>query len=465
MGVAAGLFYSTNDPQKSLDYRIRPSDEQYRSQEERWNDLREVLLADLSEKSGCPMYSWLQGSYKFGTQIRPASAGQEFDIDLGVYFRWSGQPTDGAHTPVDLKDLIQGSLETYAEDPGNDAEGVSEPKPRCSRIHFADDFHIDIPGYHLDSDRDARSLATSDDTWEDSDPKAIYKWWKDTFDGAARPRVRRSVRYLKMWGALAFPDGDRPSSIMLTILAGDAYNAINPDEFTGDDELLAGLAAEISRRLHRDSSVANPVNKAENLNRLSAESFASVKERLDTFVATAQRAVACTSKAASAEVWAEIFQHFFEIPDEEDEDVLMEKANALPAVSFNPQVAVTAKSKDGQRFWKGENEIGPIPKGCELEFALTNVLELPPGAEVSWTIRNSGNEAEKENDLGHSGGTGYSRKETSAYRGRHFVDVAVKVNGSLIGRRRIPVEVTGMGWPTQRARARPTYGKFRSKRR
>jgi Cyclic GMP-AMP synthase DncV-like, nucleotidyltransferase domain len=102
MGIAASLFYSTSDAENCLDWRVRPSDEQYDSQKERWNDLADHLRADLAERSGYSIGSWLQGSYKFGTQVRPAASSQEFDIDLGIYFQWSGTPDDGRHSALDL---------------------------------------------------------------------------------------------------------------------------------------------------------------------------------------------------------------------------------------------------------------------------------------------------------------------------------------------------------------------------
>src|SRR5258706_13168291 len=111
MGISAGQFYSTTTPEACLDWRIRPSDEQYDAQQERWNDLAEYLRENLATRSSYPMYSWLQGSYKFGTQVRPAKMGDEFDIDLGVYFRWAGQPGDGRFGPLDLKNWGQASLE------------------------------------------------------------------------------------------------------------------------------------------------------------------------------------------------------------------------------------------------------------------------------------------------------------------------------------------------------------------
>lgn len=458
MGLAASLFYSTVSAEKCLDWRIRPSDDQFEAQKARWNDLADVLLDDLKVRSGYSISSWLQGSYKFGTQVRPASPGQEFDIDLGVYFRWDGQPASGDWSPEELKEFVQASLIAYAEDANNDAEGVSEPKPRCSRIHFNDDFHIDVPCYHLDAKRDARALAVADNTWEDSDPKAIYKWWKETIDYSARPRVRRIVRYLEIWTALHFGESETPpSSILLTVLAAQAFKDLDADAITGDDDLLWSVLVGIKSRIDESLVVPNPVNTDENLNRLDDEANSLFIDRIAVFVDIANRATASKSKAAAAEIWAEAFRHFIEIPDEDDETILLEKAYNAPAVSFVPEVVVTATSKSSARYWTGVNAIGPIPKNCSIEFALSNALQLPTGAVVSWTVRNGGRAAERENDLGHYSGEGLSTTESSAYPGRHYVDVAVKVNGALIGRRRVPVDISSLGIVPRNPKSRPAY--------
>ncbi|KKK74696.1 hypothetical protein LCGC14_2881180, partial [marine sediment metagenome] len=146
------------------------------------------------------------------TKIEVGAAG--IDIDLGLYFEWAGNAEDGENEPEDLKALVQTALQEYQDNEENDATGVEDPKERCNRISFDPDFHIDVPCYHLDADRDARSLATETQGWEESDPKAIYVWFKDEQkDQALRTKVRRQVRYLKMWAALTFDEGARPSSI------------------------------------------------------------------------------------------------------------------------------------------------------------------------------------------------------------------------------------------------------------
>lgn len=465
MGIAASLFFSTTDAKRTLDWRIRPSDDQFVQQQERWRDVAEYLLDDLKERSGYSINWWLQGSYKFGTQVRPSSTLEEFDIDVGIYFRWEGDPEDGTFGPAEIKKLVRESLLEYADDEANEANKVADPKPRCERLHFKPDFHIDVPCYHLDPARDARALATQDDDWEESDPKAIYTWWKDTFGDDVRPRLRRLVRYMKMWAALNFKADGRPSSILLTVLVGDAWNAIDTGKLTGDDEYLVETVRAMIRRLERSSTVANPAAPAENLNRLEAAQSSAVVDHLRALLAIGERALESASKTAAAETWGEAFQHFFPLPEEDDTEtaVLKEAGRALMAIEFDPQIAVEARPrKQTARVFRDVNKIGPIPKNCDLTFTLMNESQLPYGATLTWTVRNEGDEAEDKNDLGHISGSDAQVTEQTAYRGTHHMDLTARLNGRIIGRRRVPVTVTRMAFPLRNP-ARPAWTKLRGK--
>jgi hypothetical protein len=391
MGIAASLFYSTSDTENCLDWRVRPSDEQYDAQKERWNDLADHLRDDLAQRSDCSIASWLQGSYKFGTQVRPAGPEEEFDIDLGVYFQWSGEPDDGKHGPVDLKTFVQDSLSEYVANDDNDAASVGEPRgAKCSRAHFEDGFHIDVPAYHLDGERDARALATEENEWEDSDPKAIYAWWKQTTGDTDRPRCRRLVRYLKMWAALRFEGKSRPSSITLTVLVGEAFQELDRDDYSGDDEFLRAITSELVARLRNSYAVTNPANRNEDLSRLSDEDKSSLLTKLEDLLSIADRALAARTKTASAEIWSEAFDHFFPVPEDDDQEEAVLKiaeSRALATLKFNPVVSVQART--GSRVFHGTDRIGPIPKGCDITFSLANYHALPAGAVVSWMVRNS----------------------------------------------------------------------------
>ncbi len=466
MGIAAGYFYSADSEKQTLHRRIRPTEEQYEEQRDRWNNLADHLLSDLRAKSRLVVSSWLQGSYKFGTQVRPARKGQEFDIDLGVYFNWAGRPEDGQYSPKQLKDFVQASLNTYAEDEENDADQVAEPpKARCSRIHFNGDFHIDVPAYHLDQDRDARSLATHADEWEISDPKAIYVWFKNEFeDEVERAKVRRLVRYLKTWALLTFDESERPSSVLITVLVLEKAGSVDWDEVSGDDEALCEVASMILARLRNSTVVANPVNDDENLNRLDASKTENLVQELERFVSTSDRAVAAQSEDEACDIWSELFEHFFPLAAD-GEEAPAATSKALIALEFDPQVAAQATTRTMPRkTFTGINKLGPIPRDCDIEFTLLNAGLVPVGASIHWTVRNEGEEAENINDLGHKAGTGAFAVERSAYRGRQFMDVSVRLNGRVIGRRRVPVFITGVQMPPRNPKKKPAYVALRGRR-
>jgi hypothetical protein len=468
MGVASAFFFDSDSENETLHRRVTPTDEQFQLQQARWNDLADHLRTDLSKRTGYAIRTWLQGSYKFATQVRPPRKGEEFDIDLGFYFLWNGRPADGEHTPQELRQHIQDSLKSYARS-ADDVREVAAPKPRCCRIHYDDDFHVDVPCYHLDSDRDARTLATSHG-WEESDPKALYKWFKEQFDDAERARVRRQIRYLKAWAGLRFEleGGGRPSSVLLTILAAEAVFGMTQDErSSADDELLHLVLSRIRARLAKSLTVKNPVDEEENLNRLPDAQAKAFRDALKEFHDIAEEAVAAEDEVTAADIWSRAFGHFFPMPTVETAS-LSESSGALSkalAVSETlPNIMVTAVSEmNAHLSYRGTNRIGPIPKNCRIQFRVENPDRLPAGTTVEWVARNQGAEAEAENDMGHRGKPGATWNDHSAYVGTHFMDVVFRRNGRLVGLRRIPVTITGLSVP-RRNPPRPGWVSLRGRR-
>lgn len=455
MGKAAIYFYNASDADKqTLFRRVIPSDTQFEQQQQRWNDLADFLVEDLRAKSGYPIRTWLQGSYKFGTQIRPVHMTEEFDIDLGIYYCWNDDRESGAFTPRELKQLVQDSLGRFRAKNADAVEVVEPAKPRCCRIRFKDSFHIDIPSYHLNEALDHRSLATQVNTWEDSDPKAMYVWFKNEFKDDQRVRVRRCVRYLKAWAALKFKDiNTRPSSLLLTVLACQAAKLVIRELPTEDDDALAMVLKTLSSNLGKESNVSNPVDKSENLaNRLSEQGWRAFVEKISRFAETAASAVGDLDALTACSRWALEFEHLFPLPEAREVETL---TKSLPAVRTLPDVRVNAISKDNPNLrFTGVNEIGPIPKNCNITFEITNTFSMPPGTDFYWTVRNEGDEAEDTNDLGHIAGRGPRAEERSAYKGTHFMDCTAVLDNRLIGVRRVPVKITAVSipkWTNQRS--------------
>ena len=350
-------------------------------------------------------------------------------------------------------DHSEGGRSDYQADAENDATAVEKPKERCCRISFNPDFHIDVPAYHLDAARDARALATETNGWEASDPKAIYEWFKTLYDDAARRgQLRRLVRYLKMWAALRFQEGERPSSILLTVLAADALEGYDIDG-VADDDLLEHAAIIIKARLEDDHVVPNPVDEREDLNRLDFAATTAFAVKLTTLKDIALRARTSTDKACAAEIWAEAFDQFFPMP-EDNEEVAKSKGaqNAIISYRFDPEIEIVAQPKANQhRRWSGLNELPSIPKGCSITFTLANASSLPVGATVRWTVRNRGDEAARLNDMGHLAGTDVQVTRDSSYNGDHAMDLAVYLGTQVIGRRRVWVRIRGTAMPARNA--------------
>jgi Adenylyl/Guanylyl and SMODS C-terminal sensor domain len=464
MGTAASLFYSANDAEKQTLYRrITPSDDQFEEQQLRWNALADHLLADLEARSQCATRSWLQGSYKFGTQIRPTRMGHEFDIDLGLYMEWEGNPSDGPHDPGAIRNMVQQSLISYANKTAGIRNVVQPPKVRCSRIHYDGDFHIDVPSYHLDPSRDARTLAAGGG-WEISDPKALYVWWKNELEDAKRIKARRHIKYLKCWAALKFPEETRPSSVLLTVLAAEAMSQLDDAHLASDDDALLNILEAIAERLGADMAVLNPVNADEDLNRLDGDDREQFVQAVGAFRDNAAAACACDNEFEAAVIWTKSFEHFFPMPEVETISE-MTKSSALPVPIVIPDVRVVARPRSNSfHTYEGVNRIGPIPKDCEITFEVANAWTLPSDMTVEWMVRNEGGEAEQVNDLGHPAGIGFSRTENSAYRGTHYMDCVFRRSGRMIGARRIPVQIAGTAMPPRNPPRRPDWVRLRGTR-
>jgi hypothetical protein len=467
MGIAASLFFRSNDREaQTLERRISPSSEQFDLQRERWNELAEYLTAALKDASGCQIRTWLQGSYKFGTQVRPPDKFEEFDIDLGIYYCWQGQAEKGQHSASDLKAFSQDGLQSYAKSAEGVLEVVSPPKTRCSRIRYSGNFHIDIPSYHLDPAMDERTLA-SDQGWEISDPKAIYIWFKDKFDETMRAVARRQIKYLKCWAALRWKlDEGRPSSIVLTVLAVEALSQLSDVSTASDDETLAAMLKTISSRLNRGTNIRNPINPGENLNRLTDKQWTSFIEGVDHFFGIAQDACSVNSELEAADLWTKAFKHFFPLPavDTSNLNEALLKSNALTVTAL-PDVIVTAVARKNQNIrYQDINKIGPIPKDCNIIFQIKDPLSLPVGTTVEWFVRNEGSEAEDQNDLGHEGAVGYNTTESSAYVGTHFMDCVFRNSGRAFAVRRIPVKVNGNYVPPRNPSTKPAYTRLAGRR-
>jgi hypothetical protein len=462
MGRASRLF--NGNPEQTLIARVTPTAEQREFLQQQWNDLAEHLKKVLV-KNGYPISTWLQGSYKYATLIKPVHVNGEYDVDVGVYFEWhDGQ--DAEPTPKQLRDWVQAELIEYEKTCEELKKVEVPPKERCSRASYIRQFHIDTPVYHLNTDSEVRRLACLTGKWEHSDPKRLYKWFKEAVSGEDRDQLRRLVRYLKAWAAVSFDDApeSRPSSIFLTVIATESYQDLRAQHLLGsdDDDALVAVIKKIHDRLFEDREVANPVDKTENLNRMSLEEWEGFLPRLVALQDIAERADDGEDEASAALIWSEAFSFLMPLPETDQVEMVDESSGR--AVMQLPEIEVKVFTGNPTRLIATHrNDVPGVAKDCSLTFTIVNPQVVPEFATVEWTVRNEGQEADQRSDLGHRrvGMRLLSADERTTYVGRHFMDCAVRLNGQVYAVRRVPVTIRDVQH-IARNPPRPPYTKLRS---
>lgn len=464
MGKAASLFNGAGE--QTLLKRVTPTAEQRDFLQTQWNSLADHLKKALYDDYGYTISTWLQGSYKYGTLIRPVHVDEEYDVDVGIYFQWENDG-DATPAPAQLRAWVQRELLVFKL-LNADIKSVAEPpKERCSRAIYEKKFHIDTPVYHLEKSTDTRRLACLSGKWEDSDPKAIYEWFKNVVWGDDREQLRRLIRYLKGWAAVAFVESAaaRPSSILITVLAAQSFEDHWLSRLGGmdDEDALLLVIKDMHERLFGDRVVPNPIDESEDLNRIPADHWDVFLTNLQALRNAAETAEAEQDEAAAALAWSEVFSFLMPLPPTQEVEVVEEVSGR--AIMVLPEIEIEVFDRVSKKpIGKYRNEVPSVSKDCDLVFKIVNRHVIPEYATVEWTVRNDGEESDYIGDLGHRrmGIRLLEANEHTAYAGLHFMDCVVRFNGQVYAVRRVPVTVKDINYPARNP-PRPAYTKLFSK--
>lgn len=446
MGKAASLFNGAGP--HTLINRVTPTGEQREFLQVQWSALAEHLRVNLTEKSGFPVHTWLQGSYKYGTVIRPVQPDDEYDVDVGIYFEWLD--SSAGMTAQQLRELVQAEVALYQARCSDILKVETPAKERCSRAIYSGKFHIDVPVYHYEPKKGKRRLACLSGTWEESDPKAFYQWFKGKVDADNRELVRRLVRYLKAWASIAFENAPeaRPSSIFLTVLVAEAFASVSWKYWSipRDDDALIAVVKEIFSRLHKSSFVACPVDERENLNRISLAAWSSFMIRLRCLHEAVLRAEHAMDEMNAALAWSEVFSFLMPLPSIASVEFVDEgSTSALLPV---PDIDIAIISPNARRAAHGHrNSISGVCSGSTLYLSLVRPSELPDHATVEWTVRYAD---EVPNGVGVLGMREIGVRATTTkifirYTGLHQISCVISVNGRVYAVRNVQVLVCEKG--------------------
>jgi hypothetical protein len=257
---------------------------------------------------GSPLQSlataiYAQGSMSLGTTVRPIDDG-EYDLDL-IF-----EVTRAQLSPADLHRVVESRLrdnQLYSP------RLVSPCPPRCIRLAYAGDFHLDIVPARTALHVGGTAIEVPDrelKCWIPNDPKGYAQWFENfcvqrtLMEKAApqavppqvpsdqKPALKRAVQLWKRQRDIVFGDAKAaPSSILLTTLAGKFYKG---EGQTADalPNILVRTDQYIRSEWPSRISVTNPTNAAEDFcNRFSNEQYGAFAKWVGSFNQAVQRLV------------------------------------------------------------------------------------------------------------------------------------------------------------------------------
>lgn len=442
MGLSANLFYENSD-NETLFSRISLSEEQIKDAREKKDKLLELIKPELSNSLEVPVRHWLQGSYKNHTLIRPVRKGEEFDIDVGIYILCNAE--DEGLGALDCKSLNREILEWFVS---NRPEAkLEDSKTNCERLSYPASFHIDIPFYYYDGESMVCKLATQNDEWIDSDPKAFQDWFDASMTNLSANEIaqlRRIIKYLKVWTLLkGSNDNVSIPSIALTVLVVNNYHS-----FESDDDSFIHTAIAAMNYIIENRYLDNPAQGGD-LFGFSDDEYIIAKRKANALKNSCEFIAQSEDSFQQYVLWSATFEHMFP-PFIEREREVSKKTN-LPAITTPPRIRVRHidKSKNVR-----SNEITDeirVFRDEELYFSVDNTADYEGTSEVHWIVRNQDDEAKRVNDLGHTSvqSINEERYEGCSYSGTHYMECLILDNNNIKGVSAVKVKITGFSRPVR----------------
>ena len=281
-------------------------DSHYRLAVERYESLSRHLHRPESTLLALEPHVLCQGSFRYGTVIRPYLRGEEYDLDLVVQLAASKKKI----TQRQLKDLVGREVDSYAK--ANMFKEPASEKRRCWRLDYADEvsFHMDVLpaapddsefislliGAGVDPSHAALAVVITDvdhhnydvinPNWPRSNPRGYGRWFETRMASASYERrvrlvegrayasvdevpafewktpLQRAIQIFKRHRDVMFNDAPslKPISMILTTLAARSYNG-ETSLYLAVKNILEGMLAHIQPGPKR--RVPNPVNPAE----------------------------------------------------------------------------------------------------------------------------------------------------------------------------------------------------------
>ena len=269
--------------------------------------LRRALGADHNVRPA--LYeTFLQGSYVHGTAIRPLGKRADYDVDVCCSLDLRAIPI-GSEEPKKLVRWLARRLKKV------DAyQGKVSTRPRCVRIDFPGEFHLDVVPLVGDSRQVNIVLYIPNRTlngWDPTNPKGLEQWYRQQ-NTRTNGRFVRVAKMLKHWRNQALPRRARPPSIALEVMIAQAWPFFSSNS---DAAAVSGVLRQLSNSLlftYSAPRISNPSLQEENLLRdLGPDQFETYRTRLTEAAGIAEAALREWDEDRSISLWQGLFRTRF----------------------------------------------------------------------------------------------------------------------------------------------------------
>lgn len=270
-------------------------------------NLRRALEADQYVRQA--LYeTFLQGSYVHGTAIRPLGNRTDYDVDVCCSLDLRSIPV-GTEEPKNLVRWLARRLKSV------DAyRGKVSTRPRCVRIDFPGEFHLDVVPLVGDSRQGHKILCIPNRTasgWNPTHPKGLERWYRQQ-TARTNGRFVRVAKMLKHWRNQALPKRARPPSIALEVMTAQAWPLFASHS---DAVAVSRVLRQLSNNLLFTSSaprIVNPSLPDENLLRdLDPDQFETYGTKLKEAADIAESALREWDEDRSIGLWQSLFKARF----------------------------------------------------------------------------------------------------------------------------------------------------------
>jgi len=392
--------------------------------------------------------------YRQGTIIKPFGESSDFDVDLLLFLHefnnW--QPKDY------LNNLHNEFKKTKRYFELVDRRG----KSRCVTIDYESDFHIDIvPAVKINGRFKIMNKNTNE--FEDTDGDGYAEWFESKNSITSSQYLTKVVRLIKY--LRDYKKTFSIKSVLLTSLLGkqiyqsDIYqrHILYKDLPTSFKTLFNRLDCYLqSRPSLTDEIITNPVLPTETFRHFDQNKYLNFRNRINTYNNWINAAYDEQNTNEAVKKWQKVFGDDFGEIQETISNLSTSSENS--SLIYQEDFIQNYYDLDLKTNYKLVISVFPRPskvgfnhplgygKSEKLTFSVVHDSSyLPQGTFFKWKIKNSGHEAKVKGQLRGKieDDDGNGRKiETTAYKGKHYVECYAIFNTTVIATAFIEVNVS-----------------------